>query len=142
MSGVRPKAVCVFRRGPEILVSSAEDRVKGDRYFGPPGGGIEFGEYSAVTARRELREELGVELEEPVLLGVLENVFECDGAPGHEILFVYAARFEDSSFYEAERSPCVEERAMAGLSWERLDSFGPNGRRLVPDGLYDLLCAG
>ena len=50
--GIRPKVVCVFRRGDEILVGSHYDRVKEERFYGPPGGGIEFQEYAADALRR------------------------------------------------------------------------------------------
>jgi ADP-ribose pyrophosphatase YjhB (NUDIX family) len=141
MSRVRPKVVCVFRRGREILVGSVSDSVKGDEFFGPPGGEIEFGEYAAAAVRREMREELGVDVSELELVTVLENVFRYEGAPGHEIIFVFTARFPEESWYELERIPCVEGVAEVLLTWEDLDTFRPGHRRLVPDGLFDLLTA-
>ena len=136
---VRPKVVCVFRRGEDILVSASPDSVKGDTFFGPPGGEIEFGETAADAARREMREELGQDVQPARLLGVLENIFVYEGQEGHEIVFVYETRFEDASLYE-----CAEVRGVEGehpfiLEWMRTRELAALGRRLVPDGLYGLL---
>jgi ADP-ribose pyrophosphatase YjhB (NUDIX family) len=136
---VRPKVVCVFRRGDEILVSESTDSVKGDTFFGPPGGEIEFGETAADAARREMQEELGQDVQPARLLGVLENIFVYEGQAGHEIVFVYETRFQDDSPYE-----CAEVRGVEGehpfvLRWMRTRELAKRGRRLVPDGLYRLL---
>lgn len=53
------------------------------------GGHVEFGEATLEAAQREVLEETGVELDDPVLLGVLENRFVYQEQPGHEIVFVY-----------------------------------------------------
>ncbi len=139
MSRIRPKAVCVFLRNDRILVGSGVDRVRGDTFYGPPGGGIEFGEYAVAAAQREMAEEIGTDIADPILIGVLENVFEYNGATGHDILFVFATRFLDKSMYECPVINGNENGKPMPLSWEALDSFGPGRRRLIPDGLLELL---
>lgn len=59
------------------------------------GGHVEFGEHAADAVVREISEELGAELDEVTLLGVVENVFSYAGTPGHEVVFVYAATVGD-----------------------------------------------
>src|SRR5688572_21554810 len=86
---VRVKAVCLCRRGDEILVTAGYDPGKDERFFIPAGGGVEFGELAADAARREMREELGIELADVTLLGVFENIFAFDAQPGHEIVFAF-----------------------------------------------------
>ncbi|HLM66683.1 MAG TPA: NUDIX hydrolase [Longimicrobium sp.] len=139
---IRPKAVCVFRRGDEILVGSHHDRVKDETFHGPPGGGIEFQEYAADALRREMREELSAELEDVRLLGVIENVFTHQGRPKHEIAFVYQARFADPSFYAADEIMGDEGGEPYPVRWMPLARFGPGGPPLYPTGLYDLLRRG
>ncbi|MDW3844990.1 NUDIX domain-containing protein [Micromonospora sp. BRA006-A] len=56
------------------------------------GGGIDFGETAEAAVRRELREELDVDLLDVRLLGVLENLFHAFGRDGHEIVFVFDCR--------------------------------------------------
>jgi 8-oxo-dGTP pyrophosphatase MutT (NUDIX family) len=137
----RAKVVCVFRRQGEILVAESPDSVKGDTFWGPPGGGIEFGESAAEAAEREMLEELGVRIGEVHRLAVLENIFEYEGQPGHEILFVMSARFEEAALYERREIPGIEAGREFRLSWEEIARF-ESERRLVPDGLYDVLTNG
>lgn len=139
---VRPKAVCVCSDGDRILVNAAADVVTGERYYGPLGGEIEFGEYAADAVVRELREEIGVAVTDLQLLGVLENVFTYEGVPGHEIVFVYDARLADASLYA--RATLVGEESNGHTfvaRWVPLATFAPGGPPLYPDGLYALLRA-
>jgi ADP-ribose pyrophosphatase YjhB (NUDIX family) len=138
-AGIRPKAVCVCRRGDSILVSDGYDRVKAQTFFGPPGGGIEFGETAAEAVRREMREEIGTELDDLVFLGVLENVFTLDGRPGHDIVFVFEARLRDTALYDRDEIALTEGDQTSAARWFPLTAFGPGGPPLYPTGLFELL---
>ena len=50
-----------------------------------------------------MREEFDAEIRDVRPLGTLENIFDYHGRPGHEVVFVFEARFVDRSYYEAER---------------------------------------
>ena len=136
---IRPKAVCVCWRGDEILVGEAYDAVKRERFFGPLGGGIEFGERAAVAVQRELREELNVALADVRLLGILENVFTYEGKPGHEIVFVFEARLDDPHLYDREEIHGSEEGQPFVARWIPLVHFAGGAPPLYPEGLFDLL---
>ena len=58
----------------------------------PVGGGIEFGELALPAAIREVREEIGVDVEVLHLLGVLENIFTYKGETDHEVVFCFIGR--------------------------------------------------
>ena len=142
-SRIRVKAVCVCWRGGEILVNAAFDAVKGERFYGPLGGGVEFGERAADAVRREMREEVGVELTDVTLLGVLENVFVYEGHPGHEVVFVFAARPRDATLYDRDEIVGTESNGQRFVArWIPLDHFAAGGPPLYPDGLLSLLRAG
>jgi len=74
-----------------------------------------------------------------LLLGVLESIFNVNGAPKHEIVFVYDGRFVEESVYAL---PALHGREANGdllrATWRALDSFGHN-HRLVPERLRELL---
>lgn len=79
-------------RAGHVLVLEGVDRIKGEAFHRAIGGGIEFGETAEAALRREFEEELGVALGDVRLLAVLENIFEYEGEPGHEIAHVFAVQ--------------------------------------------------
>ena len=89
MSQIRPLAICIFSHGNKILVSEERDPAKGEIFYRPLGGGIEFGEHSTDTIHRELIEEIEAKVKDLVYLGTIENIFTFNGIPGHEIVQVY-----------------------------------------------------
>jgi ADP-ribose pyrophosphatase YjhB (NUDIX family) len=121
---IRPRAICVFRRGDRILVSFAIDPRTGGRYARTLGGAIEFGEHAADAIRREMREELGADILNPRLLGVLENIFELQGHRHHEIVFVFDADFADTALYDCVELPVNERACIAPATWVAMDAFG------------------
>ena len=140
---VRPKVVCVCWSGDRILVGPGYDSVKRQTFYGPLGGEVEFGERASEAAIREIREELGVELTELRLLGVLENIFTYEGEPGHEIVFIYDARLTDPALYEREELVGEESNGQRFVArWMPLETFAPGGPPLYPHGLYELLSSG
>ena len=137
---IRPIAICVFRHGDKILVSDGFDAQEQSAYCRPLGGAVEFGERSTDTVVREIREELGVEIRDLRLLGVLENIFTLDDKPGHEIVFVYDARFVDESLYQRVTLPFHEDGWSSGdARWLDLTQLANEKARLVPEGLADFL---
>jgi 8-oxo-dGTP pyrophosphatase MutT (NUDIX family) len=137
---IRACVQCVFRNGDRILGFEIHDSTKDVIGFRSLGGGVEDGETSRQAVEREVEEELGVAITEPVLLGVLENIFVLEGNPGHEIVFVYEATFVDAANYEREYFEISEPnfetyRAM----WRSLNEFQSDRLLLYPDGMLDLL---
>ena len=135
---IRVIAICIFSDDGRILVAEGIDAVKRDRFARPLGGGVEPGETSRAAAIREIREELGLGVTDLRLLGVLENIYEFQGKPGHEIAFVYDGRLDDPSAYAVPELPMNEPGWDSPARWRSLDSFG-DGCRLVPEGLMALL---
>jgi 8-oxo-dGTP pyrophosphatase MutT (NUDIX family) len=142
MTQIRPLAICVFRNRDRILVAEGYDPIKGETFYRPLGGGIEFGELSQETIRRELMEEIGVELMQDTLkyLGAVENIFTFNGSPGHEIVLIYDGALEDSGLYDqavilGKEANGEEIRAM----WKNLNEFGTGKSILYPVGLVEIL---
>lgn len=99
------RALALVWRGPELLmlrVDAQSGRVKGYR---PMGGGVEFGETSEEAMRREIMEELNTTCTSITLRGYAENVYEINGATGHEIVAFYDVKIADESIFTLEQVP-------------------------------------
>ena len=57
------------------------------------GGRVEIGESSANTIKREIKEELGKDIEITGYISTIENFFEMKGSKYHEIMFVHKIEF-------------------------------------------------
>jgi ADP-ribose pyrophosphatase YjhB (NUDIX family) len=135
---IRPIAIGLIWNNRALLVEHGFDSAKGQHFFRPPGGAIEFGERAVDALRREFREELSAELIDPKLVIVLENVFDYEAQPHHELVFVFEARFKDSELYERSEFAIQELNVRTTASWKSLDELG-NGGTLYPDGLMAVL---
>jgi len=136
---IRPLALGLVWRGDDLLVFEGYDHVKSETFYRPLGGGIEFGEYGQEALRREFREELGVELAEIRYLSTLENIFVCNGQPGHEIVLLYEVTLADAALYERETFAVHEEKETLTAAWIPLPRFQAAGLKLYPNGLPELL---
>ena len=85
----RIKSVCLIKAKHEILFSIGTVPESDFIFLIPIGGGVEFQELAIKAAIREVNEELGVEIQNPVLIEVFENIFNFNGEEGHEIIFCY-----------------------------------------------------
>jgi len=141
MSHIRPLAICLFRYNGKILVSEEHDPGKCETFYRPLGGGIEFGEHSVETIRRELIEEIGAEVKDLVYLGTLENIFTFNGEPGHEIVQVYDGALVESGLYGQAVISGHEADVNQSMKviWKSLDEFGPGKDILYPTGLLEML---
>ncbi|MBK9925916.1 MAG: NUDIX domain-containing protein [Anaerolineales bacterium] len=137
---VRPLAICVFRHNDRILVNEGYDPLKDQTFYRPLGGGIEFGETAEETVRRELMEEINVEVGEVRYLGTLENIFTFNGTPGHEIVMIYDGVLKNSGLYEqAEVEGKEANGEVIRAVWMELDQFRMGKSILYPNGLLELL---
>jgi len=140
MNQIRPIALCVFLNKDRILVFEGHDPVKGETFYRPLGGGIEFGEKSEDAVRRELKEEINVDVGEIRYLGTVENIFIFNGNPYHEIVLIYDGILMESGLYDqavitGKEANGDDIRAM----WKSLEEFESGESILYPPGLLNLL---
>ena len=139
LARVRVIATALIRRQNELLLMAVRDSTGQLIGWRPLGGAVEFGERAADTVKREFIEELGQPVRDLQQLCVLENLFVEDDQPGHEIVFVFDADFEDAAAYEVQQFDFADGTANLVAQWVDLRHFR-NGRfPLFPDGLLDRL---
>ena len=140
MNQIRPVALCVFRNNDRILVCEGFEKLKNETFYRPLGGGIEFGEKAEDTVRRELMEEINVEVADLKYLGIIENIYIFNEKPYHEIVMIYDGALVNAEVYEqavivGREANGDDIRAM----WKSLNEFGGGKSILYPPGLLELL---
>jgi ADP-ribose pyrophosphatase YjhB (NUDIX family) len=137
---IRPIAICIFLHQNRILVFEAYDQITHEIFYRPLGGAIEFGEHSSIAVQREIKEEIAAEICNLSFVGSIENIFECDGIPGHEFVQVYQAEFKDPEFYRHESFDGFEDDGSKfKVIWKDINLFKNGEAPLYPTGLLELL---
>lgn len=102
------------------------------------GGRVEIGESSADTIKREIKEELGKDVEITGYISTIENFFEMNGSKYHEIMFVYKVEFVNESDKNIEYSfKNIEGKDYLVYEWLDLDKI--DSYPLLPIAIRDIL---
>jgi ADP-ribose pyrophosphatase YjhB (NUDIX family) len=136
----RLKAVCVISHGDDYLFSVGVDPGDHRTFLVPVGGGIEFGELALTAAVREVREEIGVNVENPRLLGVLENIFTYDGETGHEVVFCFLGQIASRDELPSEGQE--SDGSMFPLRWLSQEELRSPPVPVYPEGILGLILNG
>lgn len=79
------RSVAVLLNGTKILIHKAPK----DNFWALPGGRVEFNEPANQTVKREMQEELGIDVCVKRLLWVVESFFDYNGKSYHELGFYF-----------------------------------------------------
>lgn len=85
------RAACIIKHNNKILVHK---NINEDHYA-LLGGRVGIGETSEETIKREIKEELGKEINITGYMSTVENFFEMKGSKYHEYMFIYQAEFKE-----------------------------------------------
>lgn len=93
-----------------------------DVYYALVGGRVQIGESSDDTIRREIKEEIGKDVEITGYIATVENFFELKGKKYHEIMFIHQAEFtnnEDKKIVETLQN--IEGNIEKHIQYEWID---------------------
>ena len=134
--GPRVLALGLLLHRDHVLLAEVYDAKKDERFYRLIGGGVDFGERAADAVVREHLEEFGLRVEVRAPLGVVENLFEYEGRPGHEIVFEYVLKFAPGSeVVDLESLRSVEAETPQVGRWVPLAEALGGLYSLKPDGL-------
>ena len=107
-------------------------------HCGLPGGRVEIGEDSAKTVKREIKEELGKEIEIENYIATVENFFRLEGKKYHEIFFIHRVEFVDKQDQEITYTlHNIEGKEYLNYEWIDLDEI--DKYNIVPACLKEIL---
>lgn len=136
MSYPRAAVHCFIRRDQKVLLLRITDRVTGQVAWRAPGGGIEFQETAADAARREMLEEVGVELARWDLLEVFETITHWNGKDEHEIVFFFEGVPADWAPIAGDVVPGVEANGEPlDIRWVTVEEILAAGEEFYPEGI-------
>lgn len=140
---VRPRvlALAVIRRddGALLLAHGVDTGKNGEVFYRPLGGGVDYGEASRETVKREMLEETGCEVGVGKLLGFVENIFTYERRLGHEVIFLYETKFVDESQYAKKSFEVVDSKGVGEAVWRTPQEIEDAGEKLYPVELKELV---
>jgi 8-oxo-dGTP pyrophosphatase MutT (NUDIX family) len=128
----------IARRDGHLLVH----RAKGDAFWTLPGGRVELGETCEAALRREMIEELGLEVVVTRMVWSVENFFALSGRNYHEIAFYYS--MEVPTEFPFSRTEIVHRAQDSGAAlefrWIEVQHEAMTALPLLPAFLPERLC--
>lgn len=109
-----------------------------EEHYALIGGRIEIGENSEHALKRELREELGKEVEVIENVATIENFFEMKSQKYHEIMFIHKAEFVNEEDRKIE-TPIKNIEGKDYLRYEWLDIDKIDEYPLLPNAVKEIL---
>ena len=115
------RTVGVALNNNQVLLHKSEN----DYFWSLPGGRVEFLEIARDALKREMLEELNIEVRVERLLWVVENFFEYDKKFYHELALYFLMFLPDGSnlYSQAEQFEGNEEGLNLIFQWYKLDAL-------------------
>lgn len=134
---IRPLAVAIIENNNKIFVGAGYDEGEKKKFYRLMGGGIKFRETALQALKREFREEFAAELVDIRLLKVIENIYVYNGDYGHEIAYIFTAKFKDPKMYEDKKYPVLDRPSAGFGEWIEYNK----SLAVYPQGVEEFLTA-
>lgn len=110
------RATGVFINNGKILVH----KCPGDGHYALPGGRVKATEDSITALKREIKEELDLNVNNTSFAGVVENFFDTVDCKYHEYMWMVKGEFEDKSIYKQDKIMGHEKEKELEFEWMEL----------------------
>ncbi|MBN2884874.1 NUDIX domain-containing protein [Patescibacteria group bacterium] len=127
---IRVLAIALIKHQGKFLACAGFDKVKKQSHYRLLGGGVDFTESAIKALHREIKEELGANIAAAKLLGIEENIFNFNGRPGHEIIYLYAVKLKSKKYYLQKTWPILDSKGQALAEWISVKDL--NGVKVYP----------
>jgi mutator protein MutT len=117
------RSVGVILNQNQVLIHKSQSQK--DDFWALPGGRVEFGEPANETIKREMQEELGIDVCVERLLWVVENFFDYNGKSYHELGFYFLiSTTTDSDIYaQVEAFDGIEKDNHLIFKWHEIEAL-------------------
>jgi ADP-ribose pyrophosphatase YjhB (NUDIX family) len=130
---VRAVAIGLAVQNSRLLVVEVLDDSGALQGWRPPGGGVQFGEPASKALEREIREELDCDISIDGRPWIFENLYEHEGAIGHEVVFAFPITLMEGRFYASSRFEISEDSGTRHWAeWIALSHFRSGEQVLFP----------
>lgn len=126
------KAIAVFTHNGKTLAAKGYDEKAGDTFYRGIGGSVHFREMSEEAMRREVKEELGCDVENLELITVAENAFTFNGEDRHQIIFLYKGDLSNKELYKQEKIHIIEPYSQFEAEWISIEDVLSGKIKLYP----------
>lgn len=113
--GIGCGALIINDKNETLLIKRTSKTRNENGFWSKPGGGVEFGEKVEDAVKREIKEELGVEIELIKFLGFTNHIIKSESQ--HWVAFSYLAKIINGELKNLE--PAKHEE----IKWFKLDSL-------------------
>ena len=109
----------------------------GDSFWALPGGKVQIMEKTKDTIKREIKEEIGLDLIDVKMLSVSENFFTFKNEDIHQYIFTYSGKLVDNRYENKEEFESIEKGKNVVYRWidvENIDDY-----EIRPDNVKELI---
>ncbi len=112
------------------------EKNKNDDFYNMPGGRVHAGENTLNAIKRELKEELGLYVDNPKLIKVSEQFFVLANTKYHELNFVYYIKLKNSNQLTKKDNFINLDNQNETMVW--IDKNSLNNYKILPEFIYTL----